>query len=156
MAHHLPELHSELVRRFADGPGGAAVDVRRAQAEETRHLGGLQLFRKTPPRVDDLERALQKFEAALREAPPMDGPAAAALLRVAKAAEERADAAREWVRETAGFLTEQNLALALVALRRENASVQAEGNGIRVRYMPGRSALLTYPDARSRSTAGPP
>lgn len=156
IAQHLPELHSELSRRFAKGPGGAAVEVPRAQAEETRHLAGLQLFRKTPPGTDNLERSLSRFDAALRDAPPVDGPAAAALLRMAKAADERADAAQEWVRETAGFLTEQNLALALVALRRENASVQAEGDGIRVRYMPGRSALLTYPDARSRSTAGRP
>lgn len=156
MERLLPELYRELARRCVEGSGGAAVELRRDRETETRHLAGLQLFRKTAPQVDDLQRSLSKFEAALRDAPPIDGPAAAALLRMAKAAEQRADAAREWVRETTGFLTEENLALALVALRRESASVQAEPNGIRVGYMPGRSALLVFPDGSGRSTAGPP
>lgn len=119
------------------------------QEDRIEQLRGLELFQNRTPTHGALQESLADFERAYREHPPADGFYAAALVNVARKAEERLDHAEEWLRETSQFLTEGNLWVALAALDRDAPAVAAEANGFCVRYMPGRSALLRLPDVPS-------
>lgn len=142
LREHLPDLHAELARRASAGARGREVFI----GVQTHELRGLALFRGPPPKIGDLEKALAAFRTLECSMPPVDGPSAEALAKLAASAERKADAVEDWVAEGSRFLTVQNARLALVALGHDAARCDIEGRQLRVSYL-GRSALLGLPDA---------
>jgi hypothetical protein len=148
MREHLSALYRMLKERARQDARGEEVPM----SHGAMRLRGLALFRRTI-KYADLERHLSAFQQAERDEPPRDGPSADKLARKIKSGNDAASSADEWLRESAAFLTERNLNLALYALGRDSSSVSVEGRGFRVKYMPGESALLELPDVNPRLPA---
>ncbi len=153
MRMQLSALYAELFRRWRQGAKGDEVHIkprnRQRLPEELRDgptptflLVGMNVFESKQPALGKLRATLAQYEKLETEAPPIDGPSADALRKLSLLFDDRAQRLEEWRRETVAFLTENNLRLALVALNRDNPHLNREGNGWRVGYMPGESAIL--------------
>ena len=154
MKAHLTSLFHMLKTRREDGARGTAVTFRRPQGDGgdadvpapsiVPHLVGLAVLDgKGSAEVAALKHLLTKYRQQEREKPPLDGPSAAALAKIATSFDKRADRLIAWLRECAPFTSEANLALALAALGHENPQVRREGGDFRVSYFPTASALLS-------------
>ena len=146
----LPSLYRELIRR-RNSTRGDEVQVTSTQLDRLPkgfgegaipRLVGFGILETKVPAQKKLAATLDSYEKLERESPAIDGPSADALRKLASKFDDRFRRLDEWYRETAEFLAEYNLNLALLALGHENAQVIRDGDGWRVSYMWGESALL--------------
>ncbi len=146
----LPSLYQELVTRRRK-PHGDEVHPSKQQLKllpkdfgdgSTPLLVGLNILDSKQTALQNLAATLANYVQLERERPANDGPSAEALRKLASLFNDRAHRLEEWHQETAQFLTENNLNLALLALGRENSRVDREGNGWRMSYMWGESRRL--------------
>jgi hypothetical protein len=151
MKAHLPSLFKVLKERRGEGPKGAEVDPKKLRRnvdghlvpEPVQHLAGLSLLDgRGSNEITSLRNLVASYRRQEREAPPLDGPSAAALAKIAKAFEDKAQRLGDWLRECVPFTTEANLLLALVALRKDNPRVEPTDGGFRVGYFPNEEAVL--------------
>jgi hypothetical protein len=160
LKQQLPSLFAELKWRQSRGPSSLEVHIQQAKPKfvpeeledsptPTFRLKGLCIIQGKQAAVTQLQSTLTAYEEQERKAPPIDGPSAADLRKIALRFDERLGRLNDWLTDAASFATEDNLALCLIALGRDNSNVSREGMRFRVSYMPDESALIVAGSAWS-------